>query len=444
MLPFLNSTRISAQSLIRKKRNGFELNEQELYCLAKDIGDGVWTDSQIAAWTMAVAWRGMSISECRNLTMALCHSGEQLNWQGLNGPVLDKHSTGGVGDGVSLLLAPILAACDCYVPMISGRGLGYTGGTLDKLESIPGYDINPSTDKLKKIMEKVGCAIIGQSKALVPADKRIYATRDITETVDIPELIVSSILSKKIAGGAKVLVIDIKKGNGAQIADFSMAQQMAQMMSKVVENLDLKLKIAFTDMNQMLGYEAGNALEIQAIVDILKGGRNNERLRILSLEFASELMCLSGLTVSKLEAQQKAIQALESGKAAERFAQMVFHLGGPIDFLEKSGHYLDKTTIQGEVLSSKEGYVSSIDVKALGQMVVDLGGGRTHPEQKIDKAVGLVCKVNLGDKIQKGQPLMTIHARTLMDLELLTKKGLTCFEISNQAPEKQDELWTWK
>lgn len=247
----------SAAALIRHKRDGNTLDASQLHAVVQGIGSEAWSESQIAAFAMAVAWRGMRVDECRQFTLALCDSGQRLRWDHLQGPALDKHSTGGVGDGVSLLLAPILAACGGYVPMISGRGLGHTGGTLDKLESLVGYDVQPTTARLRQVVADVGCAIVGQGAELVPADRRLYAVRDVTATVDVADLMVASILSKKLAGGAQALVLDIKTGSGAQLPGMAAARALAERMLAVAAGTGLDVRVVFSDMGQMLGREGG-------------------------------------------------------------------------------------------------------------------------------------------------------------------------------------------
>ncbi|HEY8328973.1 MAG TPA: thymidine phosphorylase, partial [Rhodanobacter sp.] len=402
----------SAAVLIRCKRGGARLDANQLRAVAQGIGGGSWSEGQIAAFAMAVAWRGMSVDECLQFTLALCDSGQRLRWDQLPGPVLDKHSTGGVGDGVSLLLAPLLAACGGYVPMISGRGLGHTGGTLDKLESLAGYDVHPTTARLRQVVGEVGCAIVGQGADLVPADRRLYAVRDVTATVDVAELMVASILSKKLAGGAQALVLDIKTGSGAQLPGMAAARALAERMLATAAGTGISLRVAFSDMGQVLGREAGNALELRAVLDLLRGRDDNPRLRALSLELAAELLCMGGLARDRGEADRRVRTALDSGAAAERFARMVSALGGPADLLERPDAHLAVAPIQRAVLASESGHVAAVNVRALGQVVVDLGGGRTQPEQALDHAVGLAEVIGRGDAVDAGQPLAIVHARS--------------------------------
>jgi thymidine phosphorylase len=323
----------AASSLIQRKREGGRLDRTQLHEVARGIGGGAWSEGQVAAFAMAVAWRGMSAQECREFTLALRDSGSCLDWTHLPGPVLDKHSTGGVGDCVSLLLAPLVAACGGFVPMISGRGLGHTGGTLDKLESLAGYDVHPSHERLRRIVADVGCAIVGQSDDLVPADRRLYAVRDVTATVDVPDLIVASILSKKLAGGAEALVLDVKTGSGAQLPSLAAACDLSDRMLAVAEGSGLRLRVALSDMGQVLGRDAGNALEVRAVLDLLCGRRARDRLLDLTLTLAAELLLLGGLAADTAEARRKLRVALDSGAAAEKLERMVAALGGPADLL---------------------------------------------------------------------------------------------------------------
>ncbi len=431
-----------AAGLIRCKRDGGELDAGQLRAVAQGIGSGAWSEAQVAAFAMAVAWRGMSIPECRQFTLALRDSGQCLHWDDLPGPTLDKHSTGGVGDGVSLLLAPLLAACGGYVPMISGRGLGHTGGTLDKLESLAGYEVHPSSARLRQVVEEVGCAIVGQGEGLVPADGRLYAVRDVTATVDVADLMVASILSKKLAGGAQALVLDIKTGNGAQLPALADARALAGRMLAVAEGSGLELRVVYSDMGQMLGREAGNALELRAVLDLLCGRGDNPRLLALTLELAAALLCMGGLAADHGDATRQLRRALDTGEAAERFARMVAALGGPADLLQRPDVHLARAPIQHEVRSPGTGYVAAVDVRALGQAVVELGGGRSRPGQALDHAVGLVEVLGCGSAVEVGQPLAIIHARRADAAEAAQRKVARAFRITTEPPPSRP-LWQW-
>ncbi len=420
--------------LIRRKRFGETLAIGELRALAQAIGHGSMTDVQVAAFAMAVACRGMSLDECIDFTAALRDSGRCLAWDDLPGPVLDKHSTGGVGDAVSLLLAPLLAACGGYVPMLSGRGLGHTGGTLDKLESIPGYCVAPSAEMLHGVVRAAGCAIVGPSDDLVPADRRLYAIRDASGCSDVPALMVTSILSKKLAGGAGHLVLDVKTGSGAQLPDDDANRELAERLSRVAAALDLPTRVAQSDMEQVLGRDAGNALEMTAVIAILCGRREGGRLLDLSLALGAELLCMGQLAADAADAQRRLRHALQSGAAAERFALMVSGFGGPADLIERPLKYLPQAPLQRAVRAPRSGHVAGIDVRALGQAVVALGGGRCRAGQAIDHAVGLAEVRGRGEWTEAGEPLAVVHARNEDAAARAERAVRAAFSLKAQAP----------
>ena len=400
--------------LIRRKRDGLELSDSEISQLVSGIADGSVTDAQVGALAMAIVWRGMSPAERVALTGAMTRSGDVLDWSdaGLNGPVLDKHSTGGVGDKVSLLLAPILAACGAYVPMISGRGLGHTGGTLDKLESIPGYDVTPDNDRLREVVRLVGCAIVGQTARLAPADRRLYAIRDTTGTVDSIPLIVGSILSKKLAAGLDALVMDVKAGSGAQFPDLDRARELARAIVEVAVGNGMPTVALLTDMNQVLGRTAGNAVEVRESIDHLTGAARDERLLEVTLALCAEVLVLGGLHGDLDGARTAAADALSSGRAAEHFAAMVVELGGPANLIDVPSRHLADAALVREVEPSSPGMVSAIDVRAVGIAVVNLGGGRAREDDVVDHAVGLTEVAALGEHVDPGgRPLALVHAR---------------------------------
>lgn len=427
--------------LIRRKRTCGALALGELHALAKAIGNGSMPDSQVAAFAMAVACRGMSLAECIDFTAALRDSGQCLAWSDLPGPVLDKHSTGGVGDAVSLLLAPMLAACGGFVPMLSGRGLGHTGGTLDKLESIPGYRVAPTAGQLHDVVRKVGCAIVGASEDLVPADRRLYAIRDAAGCTDVPALMVASILSKKLAGGAGCLVLDVKTGNGAQLTDPDANCELAEWLSRVAAALDLPTRVTLSDMDQVLGRDAGNALEVAAAIEMLCGRTEGGRLLELSLALGAELLCMGRLAVDAADAQRLLRHALDSGAAAECFARMVSGLGGPADLLERPSNYLPRAPLQRAVRAPRSGYVARIDVRALGQVVVALGGGRCRADQVIDHAVGLARVRGSGAWIEAGEPLAVVHARSEEHAARAERAVRAAFTLASQAPALRPLLY---
>jgi thymidine phosphorylase len=324
--------------------------------------------------------------------------------------VVDKHSTGGVGDLVSLVLGPLVAACGGFVPMISGRGLSHTGGTLDKLESIPGYNVTPAPEVFRKVVRNCGLAIIGQTAALAPADKKIYAVRDITATVESIDLITASILSKKLAAGLQFLVMDVKFGNGAFMSDEASAHILAKRLVEVANGAGMRTTALLTDMHQPLARSAGNALEVREAIEFLKGGKTDPRLQEVVFALSAEMLAVSGLAASPADAQAKLEAALASGRAAEVFAKMVRGLGGPADFLEKPDQYLPKAPVVLEVKSCEGGFVAHMDTRDLGLAVVALGGGRCRVQDTIDHSVGIVFQVSLGDKIEPDQILAVVHA----------------------------------
>ncbi|HEY1518844.1 MAG TPA: thymidine phosphorylase [Solirubrobacteraceae bacterium] len=400
--------------LIRRKRDGGELSAEEISQLVFGIADGSVTDAQVGALAMAIFWRGMSPAERVALTGAMTRSGDVLDWSdaGLPGPVLDKHSTGGVGDKVSLILAPILAACGAFVPMISGRGLGHTGGTLDKLESIPGYDVTPAIDRLRSAVGRVGCAIVGQTARLAPADRRLYAIRDATGTVESVPLIVGSILSKKLAAGLDALVMDIKTGSGAMMPSLERARELARAIVDVAVGNGLPTVALITDMNQVLGRTAGNAVEVRESIDHLTGAARDGRLLEVTLALCAEVLVLGALQPDLAEARAAAEQALSSGAAAERFGAMVAELGGPTDLVNAPSRHLPDAPVVQPIEPASGGVVSAIDVRAVGIAIVNLGGGRAREDDVIDHGVGLTEVAALGERVEPGgRPLALLHAR---------------------------------
>jgi thymidine phosphorylase len=399
------------QEIIRKKRDGGALSRDEIAFLIEGLTSGSVTEGQVAAFAMAVFFRGMEMDERVGLTVAMRDSGDVLDWPDAKGPVLDKHSTGGVGDNVSLMLAPIVAACGAVVPMISGRGLGHTGGTLDKLDSIPGYRTQPDAALLRRAIDSAGCAIIGQTGDLAPADKRLYAIRDVTATVESVPLITASILSKKLAAGLQGLVLDVKTGSGAFMADIDSARELARSLVAVANGAGLKTSALLTDMNEPLASCAGNAVEVLDAVAYLVGARREPRLHEVVIALAAEMLVLGGLADSLAGGDAMAREALTSGAAADRFQKMVTALGGPPDFLADPLRHLPRATVVMPVPADAEGTIASIDTRALGLAVVGLGGGRTRAEDPIDHSVGLTDLAALGDEVGPFRTLALVHAR---------------------------------
>ncbi len=412
MSPSEPTPELLPQEIIRHKRDGATLSVAEIDAFVRGLVDGSFTEGQVAALAMAVFFRGMGMDERVALTRAMMRSGTVLDWSdaGLQGPVVDKHSTGGVGDKVSLVLAPLLAACGAAVPMISGRGLGHTGGTLDKLESIPGYVATPQPDRFRAVLQQVGCAIIGQTAALAPADRRFYAIRDVTATVESIPLITASILSKKLAAGLRYLVMDVKWGSGAFADTLPMARELAQSIVTVAAGAGLPTVALVTDMNQVLGRTAGNALEVHESIAMLRGETTEPRLAEVTYALAAELLASCGLAPSVADGRVRAEQAVRSGDAAERFGRMVRALGGPADLLDRAPALLPHAPIVCDAPPQRAGVVASIDVRQVGIAVLQLGGGRRHAADRIDPAVGLVEVAGVGERVGPDRPLARVHA----------------------------------
>ncbi|KVU81266.1 thymidine phosphorylase [Burkholderia ubonensis] len=401
------------QEFIRKKRDRQPLGRDEIAAFVRGVTDGSVTEGQVAAFAMAVYFNDLSIDERVALTLAQRDSGEVLDWRGLDlgGPVIDKHSTGGVGDVVSLMLGPMVAACGGFVPMISGRGLGHTGGTLDKLSAIPGYDVTPDTQAFRRTVRDVGVAIIGQTAQLAPADKRIYATRDITATVESVAMITASILSKKLAAGLDGLVMDVKVGSGAFMPTYEKSVELARSIVDVGNGAGMKTTAILTDMNQSLAPCAGNAIEVACAIDYLTGKSRPARLHEVTMALSAQLLVTGGLAGDAARAHAMLQQALDSGAAAERFAKMIAMLGGPADLLDAPARHLARAAVTVPVPARSSGVVQRIDCRALGLVVVALGGGRTRAEDAIDYGVGLSALAELGQRVEAGEPLGFVHAR---------------------------------
>jgi len=401
------------QEIIRNKRDGKKLSDQEIAFMVQGLNDDTISEGQVAAFAMAVFFQGMEMDERIALTREMTRSGDVLDWSSLNlpGPVVDKHSTGGVGDKVSLMLAPIVAACGGYVPMISGRGLGHTGGTLDKLDSISGYTTIPDNALFRETVRDVGCAIIGQTARLAPADKRFYGIRDVTATVESIALITASILSKKLAAGLEVLVMDVKTGSGAFADTMEMAEELADSIVTVANGAGLKTTALITDMDQVLGRNVGNALEVAETVTFLSGDQDPRLLENV-LALAAEMLHLGGLVETVEAGYMMAQNALDSGAAAEHFSRMVSALGGPDDFLEASGNHLPSANVIKPCLANQTGVITAVDTRGVGVAVIGLGGGRRRASDEIDYSVGFSDICHVGQDLEKDSPLAMVHART--------------------------------
>jgi len=428
------------QEIIRAKRDGNRLDVDEIAAFVAGITSGKVSEGQVAAFAMAVFLNGMNRDEAVALTLAMRDSGDVLDWSDLPGPVTDKHSTGGVGDNVSLMLAPIVATCGAYVPMISGRGLGHSGGTLDKMDSIPGYVSQPDNTLFRKVVRDVGCAIIGQTANLAPADKRVYAIRDVTATVESVPLITASILSKKLAAGLQSLVLDVKLGNGAFMARSRDATELATSLVEVANGAGLTTTALITGMNEPLASAAGNAVEVRNAVDFLTGRARDRRLLDVTLALAAEMLQSAAIAGSNQEGLLRAGDALESGKAAETFGRMVNALGGPSDFVENSENYLPKAPVVRPALAERSGYIGSVATREVGLAVVSLGGGRTRPEDKVDHAVGFTALLPIGAEVREGEPIAMVHARTTAAAEQAIATVRQSYPITERRPSAQKSV----
>ena len=424
-----------AQEVIRAKRDGARLSREEIEFFVRGITDQSISEGQVAAFAMAVFFRGMDMEERVDLTRAMMRSGDTLQWD-LPGPVVDKHSTGGVGDNVSLMLAPMLAACGAYVPMISGRGLGHTGGTLDKLEAVPGYVAKPDNALFRKVVREVGCAIIGQTAALAPADQRLYGVRDVTATVESIPLITASILSKKLAAGLSALVMDVKTGSGAFMATLEGARELAQSIATVATGAGVPTVALITDMDEPLASAAGNAVEVLNAVDYLTGAQRDARLHEVTLALAAEPLVARGLAPTLAEARTALQRALDSGAAAERFERMIAALGGPLHFLSEARAVLPAAPVLKPAPAPRAGFVAGIDARAVGLAVVELGGGRRRASDSIDPAVGFTELAGICEDVGAGRPLALVHARDEATAEAAAARLAAAYRIADAAPER--------
>ena len=425
--------------VIRRKRDGGALTADEIAFFAAGLANESIPAEQVSALAMAIFLNGMSAEEAASLTREMANSGTVLRWQAddLGGPVVDKHSTGGVGDKVSFILAPIAAACGAFVPMISGRGLGHTGGTTDKVESIPGYEATPGFDRFRRVVRETGCAIIGQTADLAPADRRLYAIRDVTATVESVPLITASILSKKIAAGLDALVMDVKVGNGAFMPTIDAARELAESIVSVAGAAGLKTHALVTDMNECLGSTAGNALEIAESVRFLRNEEREQRLEAVVLSLVAEMLVAAGLETDRDRAQAKARAALDSGAAAEVFARMTAGLGGPADFVERFDDYLPHAPVVRPVLPDQPGYVSDVDTFAVGKAIVELGGGRRQLGDELDLSVGFSSVAGVGRFVDDERPLALVHAKTANDAEAAAARLRNACRIGDTVPPKR-------
>lgn len=432
-----------AQEIIRKKRDGLSLSDEEIRFFINGIRDNTVSEGQIAALAMTIFFHDMTMAERVSLTMAMRDSGTVLDWKNLhlNGPVVDKHSTGGVGDVTSLMLGPMVAACGGYIPMISGRGLGHTGGTLDKLEAIPGFDIFPDDARFREIIQDVGVAIIGQTSSLAPADKRFYATRDITATVDSIPLITASILAKKLAEGLDALVMDVKVGSGAFMPTFELSAQLAQAIVGVANGAGVRTTALLTDMNQVLASSAGNGLEVREAVRFLTGEYRNPRLFEVTMALSAEMLISGKLATDDADARAKLQAVLDNGKAADIFGRMVAAQKGPADFVERYADYLPEAVLSKAVYADVPGFVTEMDTRALGMAVVGMGGGRRQASDSIDYSVGFGEMARLGEQVDSQRPLAIIHASSEASWQDAARAVKAAIKVNNIAPETQPVVY---
>ena len=424
-----------AQEIIRRKREGEELSRDEIAHFIAGLVRRDVTEGQAAAFSMAVFFRGMNAREAADLTRAMATSGTVLHWDDMPGPVLDKHSTGGVGDNISLILAPAVASCGAFVPMISGRGLGHTGGTLDKLDSIKGYQTAPDLPLFRKVVRDVGCAIIGQTDDLAPADRKLYTIRDVTATVESIPLITASILSKKLAAGLQGLVMDVKTGSGAFMREEPRARELAQSLARVAGEAGLPTVSLITDMNEPLASSVGNALEVLHAIDHLTGAKREPRVHEIVVSLGAEMLRLGTLAETESEAREKIENALNRGAAAECFQRVVAALGGPTDILTRPQRYMPQAPVIRALAAPQAGFISAMETREIGLSLVVLGGARTRPQDAIDYSVGLREVTPLGAYVSKGDPLAFIHARDEASADEAERRLLSAITISNDAPQ---------
>ena len=420
------------QQFLSQIRDGVAPSAADIQTFIKGIGTGETSPAQIGAFVMAVYLKGLGRDEIVTLTKAVRDSGDVMQWD-LDGPVLDKHSTGGVGDNVSLLLGPVIAACGGYVPMISGQGLGHTGGTLDKFSAIPGYNVNADNSLFRSTVKDIGCAIIGQTGALAPADKVMYAIRSATASVGSLPLITASILSKKLAEGLDGLVLDIKCGSGAIMDNFEDAKALAKSLITVANEAGVKTSGIITDMNEPLASAAGNAVEVRNIINHWHGKRD-ARLHEVTVALCAEMLVSGGLAKNVDDGRTKVEAVFDNGKAAEVFARMVSALGGPADLMDKPDKHFPAANLIGDITAETSGIVSAIDTRAIGMAVIVMGGGRKRPDDQIDSTVGFDHIVPIGTKISKGDILARIHAASHQDAEEAWKMFRDAYTLSDSAP----------
>jgi thymidine phosphorylase len=427
--------------IIRRKRDGGELGDEEIAFFVSGLADESIPAEQVSALAMAIFLNSMTFEETSKLTLAMAGSGTMLDWseEGLDGPVVDKHSTGGVGDKVSFLLAPIAAACGCYVPMISGRGLGHSGGTTDKAESIPGYDTAPDFDTFKKVVKSTGCAIIGQTADLALADRRLYSIRDVTATVASIPLITASILSKKIAAGLGALVMDVKVGNGAFMENEEKARTLAHSIIKTAARAGVTTHALITDMNAVLGTAAGNAVEIAESMRYLRNEQRDSRLDEVVIALSAEMLIAGDIESDRDAAKRRCSDAVTSGRAAEIFGRMTAALGGPSDFVENYASYLAEAPVRRPVFL--RGYLAAVDTRAVGHAIIELGGGRRRVGEVLDLSVGVTDFAPVGTLLDSERPLAIVHAASKNDADAAERNLLAACRTSAETPAQNPVVY---
>ncbi|HKT88429.1 MAG TPA: thymidine phosphorylase [Candidatus Sulfotelmatobacter sp.] len=424
-----------AIDVIRKKRDAIELSQEEIEGLVNAYTKGEIPDYQVSAWLMAVVLRGMTRPETAALTDAMLRSGEVLDLSDLTARKVDKHSTGGVGDKTSLVLAPLVAAAGIAVPMISGRGLGHTGGTLDKLEAIPGFNVNLPVAEFRRLLQVCGCAMIGQTAEIAPADRKLYALRDVTGTVESPYLICASIMSKKLAEGIDALVLDVKTGSGAFMKNEKDAAFLAELMVETGERMGKQVVALITDMDQPLGNMIGNALEVVEVIEVLKGGGPDD-LKDLCLELAGWMLHLGGVSKNVDDGKKHSAELIASGAALEKFRKMVELQGGDARVVDDASR-LPRSRQTMQVASAKAGYVSSMQCEQIGTACVILGGGRERKEDSVDPGVGIVLHKKVGDRVSVGEAIATIHYNDELRCERAHSLISQSCQIGDVAPQRR-------
>lgn len=431
---------MNPQELIRKKRDGARFTDEEINAFISGVSDGSWADYQITALVMAMFIHGLNQSEQNALVRSMLESGDVLDFSDIDAPKADKHSTGGVGDKTSLIIAPLAASCGVAVPMISGRGLGHTGGTLDKLEAIAGYNVRLTKSQIKQTVKKCGFAMAGQTQKLVPADRKLYALRDAASMVESVPLIVASIMSKKLAEGLDALVLDVKTGTGAFMENLWDAQELARALVKTGNDFGVKTEALITDMSQPLGKYVGNALEVYECIQILRGEADEAMSRTLdlSIELTARMLVLTGIAKTVEEASAMCLEKIRRGAALEKFQQNIELQKGDAKICEKPENLLEKKIVKVPLTAESSGFVAEIDTKTIGEAVCALGGGRMQVKDTIDHAVGFECAKKLGDKIKKGEEIGVIFCRKKSQAEAISEKLRNAYKISDAKPQNSE------